>query len=82
MAILGIHHTAIVVSNLQEALDFYCGDLGFESVQVGPIDPAPYTEKVTQLKEPHALGHIIKSGWGYLEIWEFYNPVYPETSGY
>ena len=78
MAILGIHHTAIVVPDLQKALDFYCGELGFESVQIGPIDPSPYAEAVTELKEPKALGHIIKSGWGYLEIWEFENPVYPE----
>lgn len=79
MAILGIHHTAIVVPNLQQALDFYCGVLGFESVQVGPIEPSPYAEEITQLKEPKAIGHIVKSAWGYLEIWEFENPVHPDA---
>jgi len=78
VAILGIHHTAIVVPDLQKALDFYCGVLGFESVQIGPIDPSPYAEEILQLKEPKALGHIVKSAWGYLEIWEFENPVHPE----
>lgn len=78
MAILGIHHVAIVVPDLQKALDFYCGVLGFETVQIGPIDPSPYAEAVTELKEPKAVGHVVKSHWGYLEIWEFENPVYPE----
>ena len=78
MAILGIHHTAIVVPDLPKALDFYCGVLGFQSVQIGPIEPSTYAEEITQLKQPKALGHIVRAGWGYLEIWEFEHPVHPE----
>jgi catechol 2,3-dioxygenase-like lactoylglutathione lyase family enzyme len=78
MAILGIHHTALVVPDLEKALEFYCGVLGFEAVQVGPIEPSPTAEAITQLKQPEATSRIVKTGWGYLEIWEFKNPVHPE----
>ena len=30
--ILGIHHAALAVPNLEEALAFYCGVIGFEVV--------------------------------------------------
>ncbi|MDE0004214.1 MAG: VOC family protein [Rhodospirillaceae bacterium] len=78
MAILGIHHTALVVPDLQRALDFYCGVLGFETVQIGPMTPTRGTEENVQLERPEALGHIVRSGWGHLEIWEFKHPVHPE----
>jgi len=78
MAVLGIHHAALVVPDLQKALDFYCGVLGFEVVQTGPIEPTTYAEEITQLEKPKAMGKVLKSGWGYLEIWEFENPVDPE----
>ncbi|MDH3750016.1 MAG: VOC family protein, partial [Gammaproteobacteria bacterium] len=82
MAILGIHHAALVVPDLQKALDFYCGVLGFEEVQTGPIEPTTYAEEITQLEKPQAMGKVVKSGWGYLEIWEFENPVDPEEQFY
>ena len=30
--ILGVHHPALAVSDMQKALDFYCGVVGFETV--------------------------------------------------
>lgn len=82
MAILGIHHTAIVVPDLARALDFYCGVLGFVRVQDGPIEPTDYAARVTQLDKPRAEGTIVKAGWGYLELWEFKHPVYPQEQFY
>ena len=30
--ILGVHHPALAVPDIQKALDFYCGVLGFKEV--------------------------------------------------
>ena len=76
--ILGVHHVAIVVPNLDQALQFYEGRLGFQSVQDGPIEPSQYAELHTQLEQPHAISKELKSGWGYVELWEYLSPVYGE----
>ncbi len=72
--VLGIHHAALVTPDLEAALDFYCGVLGFSSVQDGPIEPSEYTERVTQLPAPRAIGRELKTPWLYLEVWEFLEP--------
>jgi glyoxylase I family protein len=73
--VLGIHHPALVTPNLEKALDFYCGVLGFLAVQDGPIEPSEYAERLTQLPAPSAIGNELKTGWLYLEVWEFLHPV-------
>ena len=78
--VLGLHHTAIVVPDLEAAADFYGGVLGFERAQVGPIEPVPYAEEITQLEQPEALAYLYRTGWGYLEVWEYRHPVYPATA--
>ncbi len=35
--ILGVHHPALSVPNLEAALAFYCGKLGFEAVMNAEI---------------------------------------------
>ncbi len=75
--ILGLHHAAIVVPDLQQATAFYRDVLGFRIVQLGPIEPSPYAEVHTQLEQPEALSHVFDTGWGYLEVWEYRNPVHP-----
>jgi len=74
--VLGIHHPALVTPDLDKALDFYCGVLGFDSVQDGPIEPTEYAERLTQLAAPRAIGRELKTPWLYLEVWEFLNPVW------
>jgi glyoxylase I family protein len=74
--VLGIHHPALVTPDLEAAQDFYCGVLGFSSVQDGPIEPTEYAERLTQLPAPRAIGKELKTPWLYLEVWEFLHPVW------
>lgn len=72
--ILGIHHVAVSVPDIEKALDFYCNLLGFEVVQYGPLRPDPYVERVTQLPGCTAEAYLLKHHYGYLEVWEFQKP--------
>ena len=72
--ILGIHHPAVSVPDLDKALEFYCDVLGFEKCQRGPIEPSEYAVEVTQLEGVTADGWLLKAGYGYLEVWEFTQP--------
>ena len=59
--ILGVHHPALAVPDMQKALDFYCGVIGFEQVMsadipsgIAPMDEAfgaPAGCKVRMLKK-------------------------------
>lgn len=74
MAILGIHHTAIIVPDLKKGLTFYSDVLGFDVVEEAAIEPSAYAEAILQLNKPAANSVILKSAWGYLELFEYKNP--------
>ena len=74
MAILGMHHVAMSVPNLEEGVAFYCDVLGFEKDQYGPIDPDPIADAMCELEGVAARGWILKHGYGQLEMWEFDSP--------
>ena len=74
--IFGLHHAAIVFPNLDEGTDYYCDLFGFEKVQYGPIEPTEYAERLCQLPKVEAIGWELRTGWSYLEVWEFKNPVH------
>ncbi|MGI9288019.1 MAG: VOC family protein [Pseudomonadales bacterium] len=76
--VFGLHHAALVFPNLEEGTDYYCDLFGLEKVQYGPIEPTEYAERLCQLPKVEAIGWELRSGWSYLEVWEFKNPVYPE----
>jgi catechol 2,3-dioxygenase-like lactoylglutathione lyase family enzyme len=73
--VYGLHHAAIVFPNLDEGTEYYCDLFDLEKVQFGPIEPAEYAERLTQLPKVEAIGWELRSGWSYLEVWEFKNPV-------
>lgn len=74
MAILGMHHVAISVPNLDEGVAFYCDVLGFEKMQYGPIEPDPIADAMCELDNVSARGWILRHGYGLLEMWEFDSP--------
>ena len=74
MAILAIHHTTIVVPELQKAVDFYTRVLGFVPVQDVTIEASAEMAGLMQLEAPAARGVFLKSGWGYLKLLEFETP--------
>lgn len=73
--VFGMHHAAIVVPNLGNAIAFYEKAFGLENVQYGPIENSSYAEKITMLKGVNAIGYELKAKWGFLEVWEFLAPV-------
>lgn len=74
MAILGIHHAALIVPDLEQALVFYKDALGFEVIEEANIEPSAEAEAILQLNRPSAKSVILKSNWGYLELFEYLNP--------
>lgn len=73
--ITGIHHVAISVPDLDQAVAFYHGTLGFEKVfsnsWFGDRDQA---DQVIGLKNTHAKVQMLKAGNAYLELWEYIKP--------
>lgn len=74
MAILGIHHAAIIVPDITAGLAFYRDVLGFNLVEDADIEPSEEAEAITGLPEPRAKSVILKSSWGYLELFEYLHP--------
>lgn len=74
MAILGIHHAAIIVPDLERALAFYKDALGFDVIEEAAIEPSEEAEAILQLNRPSAKSVILKSAWGYLELFEYTHP--------
>jgi catechol 2,3-dioxygenase-like lactoylglutathione lyase family enzyme len=86
----GIHHISITVSDVQKALDFYSGILGFEKVVEAQWDERKPTsgealppDMIAQFKLIHrieasvktaAAAAIVRVNNAYIEFWEFRNP--------
>jgi glyoxylase I family protein len=70
--ILGVHHTAIAVSNIEEGMAFYCDVLGFELVMNADI-PSGIDVMTDALGVPDSEFKVrmIKKGNSILEMFEF-----------
>lgn len=70
--ILGVHHPALSVPDMDQALEFYCGVLGFETAM-----EAGWPSGVTPMDEAMALEDsackvaMIKKGNSCIELFEF-----------
>jgi glyoxylase I family protein len=74
--IVGIHHIAIGVPDLDQALVFYRDALGFAVVQEGDWDrDYPQADRVIGLEETSARIAMLKAANAYLEIWEYRHPL-------
>ncbi|MCC5885091.1 MAG: VOC family protein [Gammaproteobacteria bacterium] len=73
--IVGIHHVAIVVPDLDRALAFYRDALGFAVVQEGDWDgDYAQADRVIGLKKTSARIAMLKAPNAYLEIWQYRHP--------
>lgn len=73
--ILGVHHPALAVPDLQQALDFYCGVLGFECVMEAELPSG--VEVMSQafgLDDAGCKVRMLKKGNSCIEVFEFDRP--------
>jgi catechol 2,3-dioxygenase-like lactoylglutathione lyase family enzyme len=70
--ILGVHHPALAVPDVQQALDFYCGVIGFEQVMSADIPSgiAPMNEAFG-IDDAGCKVRMIKKGNSCIELFEF-----------
>jgi catechol 2,3-dioxygenase-like lactoylglutathione lyase family enzyme len=70
--ILGVHHPALAVPDVQQAIDFYCGVLGFEPVMSADIPSgiAPMNEAFG-VDDAGCKVRMIKKGNSCIELFEF-----------
>ena len=68
--ILGLDHAALAVPDIQQALDFYCGLIGFEVVAEFDL-PAGLMEKPFGIPRAGCTVRKIKLGNTMLELFEF-----------
>lgn len=72
--ILGLHHAALAVPDLQRALDFYCGVVGFRVVMEAEI-PAGYgpMDEAFGVANAACKVRMIRKGGSCLELFEFHD---------
>lgn len=73
--IRGIHHPALSVPDLQRALDFYCGQLGFEVVMnAGWPRGVPLLDEAVGLRDSSCKVAMVRKGNSCIEIFEYATP--------
>ena len=73
--IVGIHHVAIGVPDLEAGLAFYRDTLGFEQVERSSFSGStPAVEAAIGIKEPTAHMAMLRAGNAYVELWQYEAP--------
>ena len=73
--ITGIHHVAISVPDLDKAVEFYHGALGFEKIFANSWNgDREEADQVIGLDRTTAKVQMLKAGNAYLELWEYTEP--------
>jgi glyoxylase I family protein len=73
--IVGIHHVAISVTDLDKAVAFYSDAFGLEVVQTGDWDrDMPLADLAVGLEDTSARMAMMKAPNAYIELWQYRNP--------
>ena len=72
--IVGIHHTAIGVDDLDTALAFYRDALGFELVQETSFSNRAEVDAAIGMQGIEARMAMLKAPNAFIELWEYANP--------
>ena len=73
--ITGIHHVAISVPDLDKAVEFYHGTLGFKKIFANSWNgDREEADQVIGLDRTSAKVQMLKAGSAYLELWEYIEP--------
>ena len=73
--ILGLHHVAICVPDIRQAISFYCGILGFTEFAKSERDGNnPLSDKAIGIPCVAASIRMIKAGPVFIELWQYRNP--------
>jgi catechol 2,3-dioxygenase-like lactoylglutathione lyase family enzyme len=70
--ILGVHHPALAVPSMQQALDFYCGVLGFEAVMEADLPSGVEPLSVAfGVADAGCKVRMVRKGGTCIELFEF-----------
>lgn len=73
--IVGIHHIAIGVPDLEAGLAFYRDTLGFEQVERTSFSGSrPEIEAAIGIRKPTASMAMLRGGNAYIELWQYEQP--------
>ncbi|MFT7653026.1 MAG: glyoxylase I family protein [Limisphaerales bacterium] len=73
--ILGIHHVAVGVPDIEAGLAFYRDVLGFEQVERTSFSGSnAAVEAAIGIKEPAAHMAMLRGGNAYIELWQYEHP--------
>jgi glyoxylase I family protein len=74
MMIVGLHHVAVSVPDLDAALAFYVDTLGFTVDFGGEWDDKPQNDRVIGLDGTAAKVVMLRAGSAFVELWEYRRP--------
>lgn len=81
--IVGLHHVAVSVPDIEAAARFYCDVLGFTPAFAGEWDDKPTNDRVIGLDKTSAKVRMLRCANAYVELWEYRNPApAPKDPGY
>jgi len=72
--IVGIHHVAIGVSDLDAAIGFYTEAFGMQVVQRSEFDRRANVDQAIGLKDAKAKMAMLETKNAFVELWEYHNP--------
>lgn len=72
--IIGIHHIAISVENLDAAVSFYQNAFGFEVVQTSDFSKNKLVDAAIGLTDAEARMAMLKAPNAFVELWEYTHP--------
>ncbi len=81
--IVGLHHVAVSVPDIEAAARFYCDVLGFTPAFAGEWDHKPTNDRVIGVDGTAAKVQMLRCANAYVELWEYRSPTpSPQDPGY